>query len=31
LLSLLQSGKVRYNLAVMIAALGLVALYFLLT
>jgi NADH-quinone oxidoreductase subunit L len=30
LLSLLQSGKLRYNLTVMIAALALVALYFLL-
>ena len=30
LLSFLQSGKLRYNLIVMIAALALVALYFLL-
>ncbi len=29
ILSLLQSGKLRYNLAVMLAALALVALYFL--
>jgi NADH-quinone oxidoreductase subunit L len=31
LLSFLQSGKLRYNLIVMFAALALVALYFLLT
>jgi NADH-quinone oxidoreductase subunit L len=31
LLSLLQSGKLRYNLFVMFAALALVALYFLLS
>jgi len=30
LLSFLQSGKLRYNLIVMVAALALVALYFLL-
>jgi NADH-quinone oxidoreductase subunit L len=30
LFSLLQSGKLRYNLLVMFAALALVALYFLL-
>jgi len=29
-LSFLQSGKLRYNLIVMFAALALVALYFLL-
>jgi hypothetical protein len=29
--SLLQSGKLRYNLIVMFAALALVALYFLFT